>query len=112
MRPRLRASSSRGTPADCPRRFRLRPRRRSPVALRYAAVATAGNRVVIAAGRSVFAFDPARRTLRRIARLPHPLTHSSAATLNGIVYLLGGRGVIQGTQTRRVLAIDPRTGSV
>jgi hypothetical protein len=28
------------------------------------------------------------------------------------VYLLGGRGANQGTQTRRVLAIDPRSGRV
>jgi N-acetylneuraminic acid mutarotase len=44
--------------------------------------------------------------------LPRPLTHSSAASLSGVVYLLGGRDAAQGTQTRRVLAVDPRTGRV
>jgi N-acetylneuraminic acid mutarotase len=91
----------------------------TPVPLRYAAVAAAGGKVVIAggsidtrAGRSVYAFDPASRTVRRIARLPRPLTHSSAAAISGIVYVMGGRGANQGTQTRRVLAIDPGTGRV
>jgi N-acetylneuraminic acid mutarotase len=91
----------------------------TPVALRYAAVAAAGDTIVIAGGsvdvsatRAVYAFDPANRALHRIATLPRPLTHSSAATLNGVVYLLGGRGAAQGTQTRRVFAVDSRTGRV
>ena len=29
-----------------------------------------------------------------------------------MVYLLGGRGALQGTQTRRILSIDPRSGRV
>jgi N-acetylneuraminic acid mutarotase len=91
----------------------------TPAPLRYAAVATAGDEIVIAGGtigtaasRSVYAFTPANRRVRRIARLPRPLTHSSAATLNGTVYLLGGRAALQGTQTARILAVDPRTGKV
>jgi N-acetylneuraminic acid mutarotase len=91
----------------------------TPVALRYAAVATAGDEIVIAGGTvgtaansAVYAFTPANHGVRRIARLPKPLTHSSAAALGGTVYLLGGRGPLQGTQTRRILAIDPRTGRV
>jgi N-acetylneuraminic acid mutarotase len=90
-----------------------------PVALRYAAVAATGGRVVIAGGsagirasRSVYVFDPARPGVRKLARLPRGLTHSSAAALGGIVYLMGGRGADQGSQTRRVLAIDPRSGAV
>jgi N-acetylneuraminic acid mutarotase len=92
---------------------------RLPVAVRYAAVAAAGREVVIAGGsvgirasRAVYAFDPARRSVRRLARLPHPLTHASAATLGGIVYVVGGRGANLDSQTRRILAIDPRTGRV
>jgi N-acetylneuraminic acid mutarotase len=92
---------------------------RLPVALRYAAVAPAGNEIVIAGGtdglrasRAVYAFDPARRTVRTVARLPRPLTHSSAATLGGIVYLIGGRDASLTSQTRRILALDPRRGTV
>jgi hypothetical protein len=91
----------------------------TPDPLRYAAVAVAGDEIVIAGGTvgtaaspAAYAFTPANRRVHRIARLPKPLTHSSAATLDGTVYLLGGRGAIQGTQTRRILAIDPKSGTV
>jgi hypothetical protein len=91
----------------------------TPDPLRYAAVAVAGDEIVIAGGTigtaaspAVYGFTPANRGLHRIARLPKPLTHSSAATLGGTVYLLGGRGALQGSQTRRILAIDPKAGTV
>ena len=91
---------------------------RLPVALRYAAVTSAGGRLLIAGGstpngtasRVVLAFDPARRTLKAIAELPAPLTHAAAATLNGLAYVIGGRGATTGSAVGRVSAIDPRAG--
>jgi N-acetylneuraminic acid mutarotase len=87
--------------------------------VRYAAVASAGGKLVIAGGttgttadRAVYEFDPATRAVRRIAILPHPLTHAAAAALGDAVYVLGGRGGTLGTQTREVLSIDLRSGRV
>jgi N-acetylneuraminic acid mutarotase len=90
-----------------------------PHPLRYAAVAAAGSRLIIAGGtsgdqatRDVYAFDPVASVLTRIGALPHSLTHAAAAALNGRVYVIGGRGGVQGSQTSTVLSIDPSTGSV
>jgi N-acetylneuraminic acid mutarotase len=70
---------------------------RLPQGLRYAAVAVAGGRLVIAGGigargptADVFAFDPATGRVRHVGSLPVPLAHASAATLNGSVYIVGG----------------------
>jgi N-acetylneuraminic acid mutarotase len=89
------------------------------VAVRYAAVAPAGDEIVIAGGsvgirasRAVYAFDPAKGSVRKVANLPRGLTHSTGVAVGGTVYLLGGRGANLGSQTRRVVAIDPRTGAV
>jgi DNA-binding beta-propeller fold protein YncE len=91
---------------------------RLPVALRYAAVATAQGKVVIAGGsipsgtatRSVLVFDPATGRVRQIARLPSRTTHAAAASIGRTVYVIGGRGPAVGTPTRRIVAIDPLTG--
>ena len=91
---------------------------RLPVALRYAAVATAQGKIVIAGGsipsgtatRAVLVFDPATRRMRQIARLPSRTTHAAAASIGGTVYVIGGRGPLVGTPTRRIVAIDPLTG--
>jgi hypothetical protein len=92
---------------------------RLPVALRYAAVASAGGRLLIAGGsidatasRAVYSFDPAARSVRRIATLPRPLTHAAAVSLGGFVYVVGGRGAGLTSQTAAVRAVDPRTGRV
>jgi hypothetical protein len=88
-----------------------------PHGLRYAAVAAAGGRLIVAGGtvgvaasRDVLAFDG--RSVRRIGRLPAPLTHAAAATLHGRMYVFGGRGAALGSQRRAILAIDPASGRV
>ncbi|HEX6763333.1 MAG TPA: hypothetical protein VF094_11095 [Gaiellaceae bacterium] len=91
-----------------------------PTALRYAAVAAAGGRVVIAGGSTpagtasaaVLAFDPATGRTRRIGTLPQPTTHAAAATLNGRVYVIGGRGAGLDTPTDLIVAVDPRSRRV
>jgi len=91
---------------------------RLPVPLRYAAVAAAAGKLVIAGGstpagtasRAILSFDPARRRVRAIGRLPAPTTHAAAATLRGLVYVIGGRGTTVGTPTGRISAVDPTNG--
>src|SRR6202035_1647525 len=72
---------------------------RLPFAIRYAAVAAAGGRLIIAGGTSVdgvsdeiWSYDPADRAVVQIGSLPDPVTHASAVTVGGRVYLIGGRG--------------------
>src|SRR5205807_2389314 len=91
-----------------------------PVAMRYAAVASAAGRVVIAGGsrpngtasRDVYSFDPASRSVRKIGMLPAPTTHAAAAALGDVVYVLGGRGAAAGTPVARIVAVDPLRGRV
>ncbi len=91
-----------------------------PAALRYAAVAAAGGKLVIAGGslesgaasRDVLAFDPRRNRVSRLGRLPAPTTHAAAATLGGIVYVIGGRGASTGTPTGRIVSVDPVRGRI
>jgi hypothetical protein len=93
---------------------------RLPVALRYASVAVAAGRLVIAGGstptgasRDVFALNLAGGGAPvRIGRLPHPLTHAAAGVLGSTVYVIGGRGDALGTPTTSILAIDPASGRV
>jgi YVTN family beta-propeller protein len=93
---------------------------RLPTPLRYAAVAAADGKVVIAGGSTpagtassaVLAFDPANGRTRRVGTLPVGTTHAAAATLDGRVYVIGGRGSTVGTPTDRIVAVDPRSGSV
>jgi N-acetylneuraminic acid mutarotase len=92
-----------------------------PTGLRYAAVAPAGGRLIIAGGTAgpsealsdaVYGFDPASGALTRIGHLPVALTHASAAALDGQVLIVGGRRALSGDQTSEILAIDPATGRV
>jgi N-acetylneuraminic acid mutarotase len=92
-----------------------------PAGLRYAAVAPAGNRLIIAGGTegasetlsdAILSFDPSTGTVRRIGRLPAPLTHASAATLDGQVLVVGGRRALNGAQSDAILTVDPVTGRV
>jgi hypothetical protein len=93
---------------------------RLPVALRYAAVAVAGGRLIVAGGstpsgasRDVYALNLAGGGAPvRIGRLPHPLTHAAAGVLGSTVYVIGGRGDALGTPTASILAIDPASGRV
>ncbi|HEY4826351.1 MAG TPA: hypothetical protein VIH85_06270 [Solirubrobacteraceae bacterium] len=94
---------------------------RLPAGLRYAAVAAAGRRLIIAGGEAgdaqvlsdaVYSFDPASRAVRRIGRLPVPLTHAAADDLDGQVLVVGGRRELAGEQTNAILAVDPSTGHV
>ena len=92
-----------------------------PTGLRYAAVAGAGDRLIIAGGSAgpsetlsdvIFSFDTATGALARIGRLPVALTHASAVTLDGQVLVVGGRRSLDGSQTDAILAIDPVSGRV
>ncbi len=89
-----------------------------PQPLRYAAVATAGGRVVIAGGitpqgatAQVLVFDPATHSVTHLGTLPAPVSHATAVTLGRFVYVLGGRAT-NGAPTTEVFAIDSRTGGV
>ena len=89
------------------------------VGLRYAAVAVAGSRIIIAGGtesggvsNAIFSFDPANRQVTTLGQLPSPLTHASAAFIDGRVVVIGGRQQVSGGQTASILAIDPSTGAV
>jgi outer membrane protein assembly factor BamB len=87
--------------------------------LRYAAVAAAGNQIIIAGGVTpdavsgqIYRFDPASGTVSLIGHLPVPLTHASAAFVDGRVVVAGGRREETGDQTSAILAINPTTGAV
>ncbi|HEX6679603.1 MAG TPA: hypothetical protein VF063_03050 [Gaiellaceae bacterium] len=93
---------------------------RLPVRVRYAGVAAAEGKVVIAGGslpngtasRAVYVFDPASHRVRRLGTLPAPTTHAAAAAIGGRVLLIGGRSAAPNTPTARIAAIDPRQGSI
>jgi YVTN family beta-propeller protein len=92
---------------------------RLPFAVRYAAVAAAGKRFVIAGGslqsgeasRAVLEFVPASGRVVRVGTLPAPTTHAAAAALGSTVYVVGGRGGALGTPTSRIVAVTS-TGHV
>jgi N-acetylneuraminic acid mutarotase len=90
-----------------------------PSGLRYAAVATAGRRIIIAGGTlvnglsdQILSFDPATGAVSPLGRLPVPLTHASAAFIDGRVVIVGGRRQLDGDQTTAILSVDPGTGVV
>ena len=86
-----------------------------PTPLRYAAVAAAGGRLVIAGGsletgsasRAVLEYDPRTGKVSRVGSLPAPTTHAAAAALGPDVYVIGGRGALLGSPTARIVSIDP-----
>ncbi len=90
---------------------------RLPYALRYAAVAGVGRRLLIAGGTEadgsvsagIWLYDPASRLVSQVGVLPAGLTHSSAVQIGGRVYLIGGRRSASGAQTAQVVAIDTST---
>jgi YVTN family beta-propeller protein len=87
---------------------------RLPSPLRYAAVASAGGRLVIAGGSlesgaassAVYEFTPGDSAPIRIGTLPAPITHAAAAALGRVVYVVGGRGAALDSPTTRIVAID------
>jgi len=100
------------------RRARIVAHLPSPV--RYAAVTSAGGKLIVAGGSlpdgeassQVLEYSPSSGVLRRLGRLPGPTTHAAAAELGGLAYVIGGRGASLDTPTSRIEAIDPRTGRV
>jgi YVTN family beta-propeller protein len=86
-----------------------------PHTLRYAAVAAAGSRLVIAGGslengtasEDVYAFVPATGRVLRVGRLPSPTTHAAAASIGPLAFVIGGRGASTGTPTARIVSVDP-----
>jgi len=93
---------------------------RLPTPLRYAAVAAAAGRLVVAGGstpagtasRDVLVFDPRTHRVLRVGRLAAPTTHAAAAGLHGRAYVVGGRGASVDTPTAAIEAVDPRDGRV
>jgi DNA-binding beta-propeller fold protein YncE len=93
---------------------------RLPTPVRYAAVAAAAGKVVIAGGslpngtasRAVYVFDPATRSVRRLGSLPAPTTHAAAAALGNRVLVIGGRPAAPNTPTARIVAIDAQTARI
>ena len=91
-----------------------------PSPVRYAAVTSAGGKLIVAGGSlpdgqassRVFEYSPSSGVLRRLGRLPRPTTHATAAELGGLAYVIGGRGASLDTPTSRIEAVDPRTGRV
>ena len=91
-----------------------------PIALRYAAVAAAGGKLIIAGGTqpdgsatsTVYSFDPGSGGLSAIGKLPAPTTHAAGASIGTTAYVIGGRGSILNTPTTRIVAIDPATRKI
>ncbi len=91
-----------------------------PTALRYAAVAAARGRLIVAGGSlpngtassAVYSWSPGQPRAHLLGRLPAATTHASAAALGEIAYVVGGRGAVLGTPTDRVVAVNVRTGKV
>src|SRR5581483_2927910 len=91
-----------------------------PHAVRYAAVAAAGDRLVIAGGSladgtasdAVYAFRPATGRVTRVGRLPAPTTHAAGASIGPRAVVVGGRGAAAGSATDRLVLVDPAARSV
>ena len=90
-----------------------------PHALRYAAAAAVGGRVLIAGGTDgvharseILSVDPDSGRVRLIGHLPRPLAHAAGAALAGTFYVFGGRGDSLTSQRRAIYAIDPATGRI
>jgi len=86
-----------------------------PQPVRYAAVASAGGKVVVAGGTvgtsatdAVYAFDPLTKQVKRVGRLPAPTTHAAAAGVGNEVFVFGGRAGTLNSQRATVVAVDPQ----
>ena len=84
-----------------------------PFAVRYAAVAAAGRKLIVAGGSlasgavsdAVLIVDPATGTVTRTGRLPAPTTHAAAASLAGSAFVVGGRGSSKAQRSARIVAV-------
>ena len=93
---------------------------RLPTPIRYAAVAAAQGKIIVAGGslpngtasRAVYSFDPRGRELRRLGSLPEATTHAGATELGNSALVIGGRSARADTPTSRIVAIDPTTGRI
>jgi YVTN family beta-propeller protein len=93
---------------------------RLPAPVRYAAVAAAAGRLVIAGGSlvdgtasaAVYEYSPARGAVVRIGNLPAPTTHGTAAAIGSIVYVIGGRGASLGSPAASIVSIDVASGRI
>jgi DNA-binding beta-propeller fold protein YncE len=91
-----------------------------PHTLRYAAVAAAGGRIVIAGGSlengtasdAVYLFRPSTGRVTRLGTLPQATTHAAGATLGSTAVVVGGRGATTGTPTDRLVLVDPAKRTV
>ena len=91
---------------------------RLPTPLRYAAVAAAAGRIVVAGGslpagtasRAIYVFDPASGAVRRLGALPAATTHAAAAAIGDTVLVIGGRTAQPDTPQSRIVAVNPLTG--
>jgi DNA-binding beta-propeller fold protein YncE len=89
-----------------------------PYGMRYAAVAVAGNKLIVAGGDAsngkptdtIFAIDLPKPKVRVLGHLHEPLGHASALTLDGTVFIVGGR-TAAGTSAR-IWSVNPGTGAV
>jgi Kelch motif protein len=88
-------------------------------AVRYPAVAVAGNAVYLFGGvsttggadtRDVQKYDPATGTTTVVAQLPATLSHASAVVLGGQVYVAGG--FVDNRVSAQILRFDPATSSL
>ena len=91
-----------------------------PTPLRYAAVAAAAGRIVVAGGSlpdgtasdAVYAWRPGSQRVVRLGRLPAATTHAAAASIGGTAFVIGGRGPTPDTPVARIVAVDPAAGRI
>lgn len=83
-----------------------------PIAVRYAAVAVTGSRVMVFGGISaagdtglIQSIDPVRGTAAVVGRLPQPTSHATALVVGGVVIVAGGRHASRALDA--VVAVDP-----
>ncbi len=89
-----------------------------PAGVRYAAVAAAGNELIVSGGMlqsgsetdRISQVDPSTGSVKTIGTLPVATAHAMAFTDNGTVYVAGGRDTV-GNALTTVTAIDPSTGA-
>jgi N-acetylneuraminic acid mutarotase len=90
-----------------------------PTGLRYAAVAAAGSKLIIAGGqtqsapasRSIYLVDTASGSVRRLATLPVSIAHAVLLVRGDSAFLIGGRDSA-GRPTARVWRITTSTGVI
>jgi YVTN family beta-propeller protein len=93
---------------------------RLPTPVRYAAVAAARGRIIVAGGslpngdasRAVYVWEPRTREVHRVGSLPAATTHAGAAALGNRALVIGGRSARVDTPTSRIVAIDPESGRI